>query len=90
MKRTEALKQNLDKDKSKEVQILQTLKNDAKFIKRSKRDIEDAIEDLEAELQKRLVSEVPLDKSTVEVTFASIQTQKQLLETYKEFEQEYL
>lgn len=90
MKRAEALKQTLDEDKSKEVKINQTLKNDAKFIKRSKRDIEDAIEDLEAELQKRLISEVPLDKATVEVTFASIQTQKALLETYKNFEQEYL
>jgi hypothetical protein len=90
MKRQELLQLRLNEDKQLETQITQTLKDDKKFIRRAKRDLEDSIEDLEAELQKRLSSEVALDKSIVEVHFTQLLAKKELLNTYEQFEKNYL
>ena len=90
MKRSELLKENLTEEKNVDVLVSDVQEQDRRFIKREKRNLEDQIEDLAVELKKRLSSKTPLDKSTIEVTYQAIKDKKQILDTYKEFEKEYL
>ena len=89
MKRTDLLKQSLTKDKNVELTVETAVSTDKRFLKREKRNIQDSIEDLEAELTKRLSAKEPLDKSTIEVTFQNIQGKKELLALYESFEETY-
>lgn len=75
---------------NKEAKIRQILKLDEKFIKRTIQEIENEIEDLEEALAVRLQSETPIDKSTIEVGYASILNKRSTLDLYKKFEQEFL
>ena len=90
MKRNELLKQNLTEEKNVEVLVADVAEQDRRFLKREKRALEDAIEDLEVELKKRLSAKNPLDKSIVEVTYQAIKEKKELLNLYKSFENEHL
>ena len=67
-----------------------TTKADTKFLKRTKRDLEDKIEDLQEKLQVRLSSTEPLDKSVVENLYNELQTTKSTLDLYKSFEKEFI
>ena len=90
MKRNDLLKQNLTEEKNVEVLVSDVAEQDRRFLKREQRALEDQIEDLQVELKKRLSSKSPLDKSTVEVTYAAIKTAKDKLELYKEFDKEFV
>lgn len=90
MKRQEMLKSTLTKESKEEVLITKTSKEDKKFITRSKRELEDAIEDLEKQMNDRLEQPVPLDKSVVEVLYFNISETKAKLALYESFEKSYL
>jgi len=84
------LQASLTEQKNVDSVVEKTQKADEKFLKRAKRDLEDTIEELETQLEERLSSSTPLDKSTVENLFQSIVDNKAMLELYKEFEKEYI
>lgn len=90
MKRTELLKQTLSEEKNVNVVLETTTKADTKFLKRTKRDLEDKVEDLNEKLQIRLSSTEPLDKSVVENLYNELVTTKATLQTYKDFEKEFI
>lgn len=90
MKRTELLKQTLSEEKNVNLVLENTTKADAKFLKRTKRNLEDSVEDLSEKLQVRLASTEPLDKAVVESLYNEIVTAKATLNLYKEFEKEFV
>lgn len=67
MKRVEFLKINMCKETDVEVLTKAIVAKDEKFLRRHIRDLKDQVEDLEEDLEKRLSSDVPLDKSTLEL-----------------------
>ncbi len=89
MKRKEALENSLVEDKNIKNLVESTLKEDAKFIKREFRSLQDSIEDLESDLIKRMSSTTPIDKSVIEVLYQTLTNKKLLLETYKAFNKEF-
>ena len=90
MKREELLKASLSEEKNVAIVLDNVAKADSKFLKRTKRDLEDELEDLIEKLQVRLASTEPLDKSVVQVLYGGIQVTKSLLELYKDFEKEFI
>ncbi len=90
MKRTDLLKVTLSEEKNVNTVLDNTTKADTKFLKRTKRDLEDKIEDLQEKLQVRLSSTEPLDKSVVENLYNELQTTKSTLDLYKSFEKEFI
>lgn len=90
MKRLELLKASLSEEKNVDTVVATTKKADAKFLVRTKRDLEDKMEDLKEQLESRLSSSQALDKSVVESLFAQISTTKQNLSLYESFEKEYI
>ncbi|HSE99753.1 MAG TPA: hypothetical protein VLA48_02565 [Nitrososphaeraceae archaeon] len=90
MNRKELLSANLSEEKNVTTVVTNTLAKDAKFIKKAKRDLEDLIEDAEEKLEERLSSNTPLDKSVVEVLYASLVGLKATLALYEKFEKEVL
>ena len=90
MKRRDLLESGLTEGQNPTTLVANTLAKDAKFIKKAKRDLEDAIESAEEALEERLASNTPLDKSTVEVLFAKIIDLKATTKLYEQFESEIL
>lgn len=90
MKRKQLLETTLSEEKNVNVVLETTTKADAKFLKRTKRDLEDKIEDLQEKLQNRLSSTEPLDKAVVESLYSELVTTKSTLELYKTFEKEFI
>ena len=90
MKRTDLLKVTLSEEKNVNTVLDNTTKADTKFLKRTKRDLEDKIEDLQEKLQVRLSSTEPLDKAVVENLYNELQTTKSTLDLYKSFEKEFI
>lgn len=90
MKRTDLLKVTLSEEKNVNTVLDNTTKADAKFLKRTKRDLEDKVEDLQEKLQVRLSSTEPLDKAVVENLYNELQTTKATLDLYKSFEKEFI
>lgn len=89
MKRATLLQSGLTEEKNVQSVVATTVAKDQKFIKREKRNLEDSIEDDEEQLSQRLQSELPVDKSTIEVLYKGIQEKKEKLELYKAFETEF-
>lgn len=89
MKRATLLQSGLTEEKNVQSVVATTVAKDQKFIKREKRNLEDSIEDDEEQLSQRLQSELPVDKSTIEVLYKGIQEKKERLELYKAFETEF-
>lgn len=90
MNRKELLELSLNEDKNVINLVDVAISEDKRFIKRTKRNLEDEIEDLQVGLKKRLSSNMPVDGSVVEVTYAKIAEVKERLNLYKSFESEYL
>lgn len=90
MKRRELLQSTLTEEKNVSTLVINTLAKDTKFIKKAKRDLEDAREEAEEALEERLASNTPLDKSVVEVLYAKIKDLKATTALYEEFEKEIL
>jgi len=90
MKRRELLQSTLTEDKNVSTLVTNALAKDAKFIKKAKRDLDDAREEAEEALEERLASNTPLDKSVVEVLYAKIKELKAITALYEEFEKEIL
>lgn len=90
MKRKSLLEASLTEDKNVTTVVTATLAKDLKSLKKAKRDIEDKLEEAEEALEERLSSNVPLDKSVVEVTYANLKRLKETLDLYSEFENAYL
>ena len=90
MKRTDLLKVTLSEEKNVNTVLDNTTKADTKFLKRTKRDLEDKIEDLQEKLQVRLSSTEPLDKAVGENLYNELQTTKSTLGLYKSFEKEFI
>lgn len=90
MKRKQLLESSLAEQKNVDTVIATTLKKDVKTLNKAKRDLEDQIEEAEEQLEERLSSDTPLDKSVVEVTYSKIKDLKATLELYKSFEAEFL
>jgi len=90
MTRKELLEGSLTEEKNVATVVTSTLAKDAKALKKAKRDLEDKIEDAEDALTERLSSNVPLDKSVVEVTYSNLQDLRTTLALYEAFEKEFL
>lgn len=90
MNRKQLLESALTETKNVETVVATTLKKDVKTLNKAKRDLEDQIEEAEEQLEERLSSDTPLDKSVVEVTYAKIKDLKAVLELYESFEAEFL
>lgn len=90
MNRKNLLEGTLTEEKNVTTIVATTLAKDAKFIKKAKRDLEDAIEEAEEKLEERLSSNTPLDKSVVEVLYDSLLGLKTTLTLYEKFEKEVL
>lgn len=90
MKRQELLKVSLQEEKNVATVVENITAQDSKFLKRTKRDLEDKIEDLEESLKNRLSSQTPLDKATIEVTYSQLLETKATLDLYKKFEENYI
>lgn len=90
MNRKNLLEGTLTEEKNVTTIVATTLAKDAKFIKKAKRDLEDAIEEAEEKLEERLSSNTPLDKSVVEVLYDSLLGLKTTLALYEKFEKEVL
>jgi hypothetical protein len=90
MKRAELLKVTLSEEKNVNTVLENTTKSDAKFLKRTKRDLEDRLEDLSERLQVRLSSTEPLDKAVVENLYNELQNTKSTLSLYQSFEKEFI
>lgn len=89
MNRKELLESGLIEDKNVSNVVATTLAKDVKFLTRTKRDIEDAIEDAEETLKTRLSSNTVIDSSVVLVTFAKIMELEEQLKLYNSFESSY-
>lgn len=89
MNRKEFLQASLTEDKNIESVIKITLSKDAKMINRAKRDLEDALEEAEEALKTRMMSQEPLDKATILVTYAKVKEFKDTIALYDEFKAEY-
>lgn len=89
MNRKEFLQVSLTEDKNIESVIKITLSKDAKMINRAKRDLEDALEEAEEALKTRMMSQEPLDKATILVTYAKVKEFKDTIALYDEFKAEY-
>jgi hypothetical protein len=89
MNRKELLESGLIEDKNVTTVVATTLAKDVKFLKRTKRDLEDAIEDAEENLKVRLSSNTVIDSSVVLITFAKIMELEEQLKLYKSFEASY-
>lgn len=90
MNRKELLESSLTEDKNVSTIVANTLKRDGKAINKAKRDLQDALEEAEDQLEDRLSNNVPLDKSTVEVVYAKVKDLKDTLALYEAFEKEFL
>lgn len=90
MNRKELLSVSLSEEKNVTTVVTNTLAKDAKFLKKEKRNLEDQIEDAEEKLEERLSSNIPLDKSVVEVLYDSLIGLKATLSLYEKFETEFL
>lgn len=90
MKRKQLLEASLQEEKNVATVVSVTTKADEKFLKRTKRDLEDNIEDLTERIQNRLSSTEPLDKSVVENLYNELKEVKSTLVLYKEFEKEFI
>lgn len=90
MKRKELLEAGMQEEKNVQTVIAGITGQDAKFLKRAKRDLEDEIEDLETAIQERLSSKTPLDKSVIENTYNTLMVKKDTLALYKAFEEKYI
>lgn len=90
MKRKELLSANLSEEKNVTTVVTNTMAKDTKFIRKAKRDLEDLIEEAEEKLEDRLSSNLPIDKSTVEMLFQGLITLKATLKLYEQFEEEVL
>jgi hypothetical protein len=89
MNRKQLLESAMTEEKNVATVVTTTLKKDAKVLSKAKRDLEDALDEADEALEERLSSNVPLDKSVVEVLFAKIQGLRKLLDLYDEFEEAY-
>lgn len=83
------LESAMTEEKNVKTVIATTLSKDVKFLKRTKRDLEDAIEDAEEALKLRLSSNTVIDASTIKVTFAKIVELEEELKLYESFEANY-
>lgn len=83
------LESAMTEEKNVTAVVATTLAKDVKFLKRTKRDLEDAIEDAEEALKLRLSSNTVIDASTVTVTFAKIMELEEQLKLYESFEATY-
>lgn len=90
MNRKQLLSSSLSEQKNVDTVIATTLKKDVKAINKAKRDLQDQLEEAEEQLEERLSSDTPLDKSVVEVTYSRIKDLKAALSLYESFEKEYL
>lgn len=90
MNRKQLLESALTENKNVDTVVATTLKKDIKAINKAKRDIEDKIEEAEEQLEDRLSSDTPLDKSVIEVTYFNLNELKATLKLYESFEKEYL
>lgn len=90
MKRTDLLKVTLSEEKNVTFVLQNTIEEDTTFLKRTKRDLEDKVEDLTKSLKKRLSSTEPLDKAVVENLYNELVTTKSTLDLYKSFEKEFI
>lgn len=73
--------------------ISNTIEKDQKFLRRTIQELDNKIEDAEAELQDRLKSTTPIDASVVKITYKKLfdlVEEKQLFEAFAEdfFEEE--
>lgn len=89
MNRKQLLESAMTEEKNVATVVTTTLKKDAKVLNKAKRDLEDTLDEVEESLEERLSSNVPLDKSVVEVLFAKRQHLRSLLDLYDEFEEAY-
>lgn len=89
MNRKQLLESAMTEEKNVATVVSTTLKKDAKVLSKAKRDLEDALDEAEEVLEERLSSNVPLDKSVVEVLFARIQDLKNTLALYDDFNEMY-
>jgi len=83
------LESAMTEEKNVTTVVATTLAKDVKFLKRTKRDLEDAIEDAEEALKLRLSSNTVIDASTIKVTFAKIMELEEELKLYESFEAIY-
>lgn len=90
MKRKDLLQETLTEDKNVSKVVTNIIRKDAKFLAKAERDIKDKVDELETSLEDRLASDTPLDKSTVEVLYSSLVTQRDLLKLYSDFNKEFL
>ena len=90
MKRKDYLESAMTEEKNVATVVATTLKKDIKVQNKAKRDLQDAIDEAEENLEERLSSNTPLDKSVVEVLFAKIKQLTTSIELYEEFEEKYL
>ena len=90
MRRQELLKVSLQEEKNVASVVEGITAQDSKFLKRTKRDLEDKIEDLEESLKVRLSSQTPLDKAVIESTYSQLLETKSTLDLYKKFEENYI
>lgn len=88
--RKELLEANLSKEENVESTVKATVAKDAKFLKRSKRDLEDKIEDLKEQLETRLSSNLVLDKAVIESSYSALKDAEALLALYVSFEDEFI
>lgn len=88
--RKQLLESAMTEEKNVTTVVASTLKKDAKILNKAKRDLEDLLDEVEESLEERLSSNLPLDKSVVEVLFSKRQDLKDLLNLYGEFETTYL
>lgn len=89
MSRKSLLESAMTEEKNVTTVVATTLAKDVKFLKRTKRDLEDAIEDAEEALKLRLSSNTVIDSSVVLVSFAKITELEDQLKLYKSFEATY-
>lgn len=90
MKRKDYLESAMTEEKNVATVVATTLKKDIKVLNKAKRDLQDALDEAEENLEERLSSNTPLDKSVVEVLFAKIKQLTTSIELYEEFEEKYL
>ena len=83
------LESAMTEEKNVTTVVATTLAKDVKFLKRTKRDLEDAIEDAEEALKLRLSSNTVIDSSVVLASFAKIAELEDQLKLYKSFEATY-
>lgn len=89
MNRKQLLESAMTEEKNVATVVSTTLKKDAKVLSKAKRDLEDTLDEAEEVLEERLSSNVPLDKSVVELLFARIQDLKNTLDLYDAFNEMY-